>query len=184
MTYHTGNQLIDPHQLFDKAHLRAGMHVADLGCGRTGHVVFPASVVVGEHGILYAVDILKDALEAVKKRARLENLLNVHTVWADLERVGKTAIPSQSIDVAFLINMLAKVRDRHSVLEETKRLLKEKARCVIVDWMRSDLPFAPREQHLVDFSEIKEWGRSHGFAVQEEFTAGKFHKGIVFFKQA
>lgn len=159
------------------------MHVADLGCGRTGHVVFPASVVVGEHGILYAVDILKEALEEVHKRAKLENLLNVHTVWADLERVGKTAIPEKSLDIAFIVNALGRVKDRQAMLAETLRLLKEKARCVVVDWQKTGLPFAPRDGHLLDFEDVKAWARRNGLAVAEEFAAGPYHRGMVLFRQ-
>ena len=42
MTYHTGTHLIDPYALLLKGGITEGMHIADLGCGRTGHVVFPA----------------------------------------------------------------------------------------------------------------------------------------------
>ncbi len=182
MSYHTGNQLVDPHLLFLKAHLRAGMHVGDLGCGRTGHLVFPAAMVIGEHGILYAVDIMKEILENIRKRARMDGLLNVHTVWADLETVGKTAVPAGSLDVAFLVNTLTHSKKRMEMLEESARLLKDKARCIVVDWQKSGMPFAPKEEEFVDFESIKSWARDKGFAVQEEFEAGPYHRGLVLYK--
>lgn len=182
MSYHSGNQLIDPYLLFEKAQMRPGMHVADLGCGKIGHIIFPASMIIGEKGVVYGVDILKDALEEVRKRAELENLLNVHTVWADLERVGYTAIPSDSLDVGFIINCLSQSKDHHSLLAESLRLLKDKARLVVVDWERRCGNLGPADELMVDFNDIKRWAREKGLFLQEEFSAGKYHKGLVFFK--
>ncbi|MEK7084420.1 MAG: hypothetical protein AAB932_04260, partial [Patescibacteria group bacterium] len=72
--------------------------------------------------------------------------------------------------------------DRSAVLEEAERLLKEKARCLIVDWVKTGLPFCPKEDRLVNFSEIARWARSRAYAVQEEFPVGRYHKGMVLFK--
>ena len=67
---HSGTALIDPYKIFEKISLGHGMRVADLGCGRTGHFIFPTARVVGESGVVYAVDIMKDILESIKSRVR------------------------------------------------------------------------------------------------------------------
>ena len=123
MTYHSGNELVDPHVLFDKAHLQPGMHVADFGCGRTGHIVFPAAVRLTERGAVYAVDVLKDVLEGIRKRAKTDNLLNVHPVWADIERPDMVAIPAKSLDTVFFVNVLVHVADQEGVLSRAFRFL-------------------------------------------------------------
>ena len=43
MVDHVGKALIDPYPIFEAIGLAPGERVADLGCGRTGHFVFPAS---------------------------------------------------------------------------------------------------------------------------------------------
>lgn len=182
MTYHSGNQLLDPYLLFEKAHLQQGMHIADFGCGKTGHIIFPAAKVIGDKGIIYAVDILQETLAEVRRRAQLENLLNVHTVWADLERVGYTAIPERSLDVGFIINCLYQSQDRIGMLTESLRLLKEKARLVIVDWEKRCGALGPSDEQMVNFAEIKNWARGNNLFLQEEFKAGPYHKGLVFFR--
>ena len=48
---HVGNALLDTTILLEKARIASGMHVADFGCGKTGHVVFPVSFSVGEVNI-------------------------------------------------------------------------------------------------------------------------------------
>lgn len=174
--------MVDPELLFQKAQIQPGMHIADLGCGRTGHIVFPASKIVGEDGLVYAVDIVKEILQVVNKRAKASNILNVHTVWADIEQVGYTAIPAHSLDVAFLINTLVHAEDVGAMLQETKRLLKEKARVVVVDWYKRGLTFGPDDENYINFEEVKSWARENGLTLQEEFDVGNFHYGLVFFQ--
>ena len=176
--------MVDPHLLFEKAQLQPGMHVADFGCGKTGHILFPAANILGDHGIMYGIDIMKSVLEIVHKRAELSKLNNIQTIWADLERTGKTAIPANSLDVGFLVNTLVQSKDRHAVLDETHRLLKDKARLIIVDWSKKGLTFGPSDEHFIDFEDIKKWATTHGFVLQEEFPVGQFHKGLVLFKQS
>jgi ubiquinone/menaquinone biosynthesis C-methylase UbiE len=181
---HNGNQMVDPNLLFEKAQIQPGMHVADFGCGKTGHIVFPAAHILGEHGIMYAVDIMKPDLEIVNKRADLNNALNVQTIWADLERVGMTAIPKNSIDIGFIVNTLVQSKKQEDFLTEVARLLKDKARLVVVDWAKKGLTFGPKDEHFIDFENIKKLASSHGFVLQEEFPVGKFHHGLVFYKHA
>ncbi len=182
MVYHSGNQLIDPHLIFEKSHLQSGMHVADLGCGKTGHIVFPAASILGDRGVIYAVDIMKGVLSFVDKRARVENLLNIHTVWSNIEKLGSTAIPPGTLDIVFLVNTLHQVSTYDGVLAESLRLLKEKGRIVVVDWFHCGLSFAPKEESLVRFEEIFVWARSKSFVVQEDFKVGKNHRGVVLYR--
>jgi ubiquinone/menaquinone biosynthesis C-methylase UbiE len=180
--YHSGNQMVDPYILFKKAHIQSGMHVADFGCGQTGHIVFPCAKQLGNKGIMYAVDIVKDALEQIEKRARSHSFLNIHTVWSDIERVGHTAIPPKSLDTAFLVNTLVQVSDRHAVLDEVNRTLKDKARLIVVDWAKKGLMFGPKDEKFVNFGDIEMWARQHNFVVQEIFDVGIFHQGMVLYK--
>jgi len=180
--YHSGNQMLDPHMLFTRTRLRPGMHVADLGCGRTGQFVFAAAREIGEGGIVYAVDIMEDILQNIEKRAAYNAQLHVQTIWSDLERVGAAAIPDKSLDVALLINTLVQGKDRHAMLAEGARMLKSKARMLVVDWTRTGLPFGPADEQYVDFADIRKWALEHDFVVQEEFEAGPYHHGMVLFK--
>ena len=181
--YHSGNELLDPTQVFEKAQVRPGMHVADFGCGRTGHIVFPLAQIIGEQGVVYAVDILKDVLGEVEKRIQQNGLLNVHTVWSNVEYVGKTAIPEKSLDMVLLVTLLCHSENRHGILEEAKRLLKSIGRIVIVDWTADSCVLAPKKEQCVDFDDVISWGRMHGMALQEECLVGKHHNMVVLFKQ-
>ena len=182
MTHHSGNQMVDPYVVFEKARILSGMHVADFGCGRTGHMVFPVSKIVGEMGVVYAVDILKNVLEQVKKRAASSAILNIQTVWGDLERENGVAIPKKVLDVAFIVNTLVQTGNHVQVLDNVLPLLKKKARVVVVDWAKKGLMFGPSDDRFIGFGEVKSWAGKNGLAVQEEFELGQFHKGLVLYK--
>ncbi len=181
--YHTGNHLIDPRVLLDKAHVHEGMHIADFGCGRTGHIVFSGSKVVGERGLVYAVDILKDVLESVHRRALVEAIHNIETVWADLDQPSSLSIAPKTLDVGFFINMLYHFSTYDIPLNETARILKNKGRIVVVDWFKNLGMLGPHEEKMVKFDVIELWAQKNGFVVQEHFDMGSYHQGIVLFKQ-
>lgn len=174
--------MIDPQLLFEKAHIQPGMHVGDFGCGQTGHIVFPCAKILGKKGVMYAVDVMKDVLEQIEKRGRSNAFLNIHTVWSDLEKVGHTAIPPSSLDVAFLVNTLVQIQDKKAALDEVNRTLKDKARLVIVDWAKKGMSFGPKDEAFINFEEIKTWATQNNFVVQEVFDMGRFHHGMVLYK--
>ncbi|OGH65955.1 MAG: hypothetical protein A3B90_02990 [Candidatus Magasanikbacteria bacterium RIFCSPHIGHO2_02_FULL_41_13] len=176
------NLLVDPGLLFQKAQLQRGMYVADFGADQSGHIVFPAALLLGEKGLVYAVNILKSILENIKKRADLESMTNIHPIWSDLEK-GKTAIPGKSLDVVFIVNTLSFCSRPDLILQEAKRLLREKSRLLIVDWKtKMNSAMGPKDDNFVDFKKIKDWAKAEGFLVQEEFAVGKYHHGLVLFR--
>lgn len=181
MTYHTGNQLVDPYIIFGKVHLQPQMHVADFGAGRTGHIVFPAAKVIGERGIVYAVDILKDVLESIRKRAQLEGFVNIHEVWADIERSNSVRIPAKTLDMVFMVNVLFHFPDYVPTLGEAMRLLKEKGRIVVVDWVKQLGSIGPTTS-MTDFKKLIEEARSIGFVVQNDFSLGEYHRCVIFYR--
>ncbi|OGH59784.1 MAG: hypothetical protein A2725_02085 [Candidatus Magasanikbacteria bacterium RIFCSPHIGHO2_01_FULL_33_34] len=181
--YSSGNKLINPQLLFEKVRLQSNMHIADFGCGKTGQIVFTASKIIGENGIIYAVDILQEDLGIVEKRAKLNNQTNIHTIWSDVEQVGKTSIPAKSLDVIFMVNILNHTTNTDNPLNEAKRLLKEKARIIVADWKHNHgLSIGPTENKTINFEKIIQWANNNNFAVQEKFEAGKYHNGIVLFR--
>jgi len=182
MTYHSGNQLVDPYVLFKKVHLQPSMHVADLGSGRIGHIVFPAAKVLGDRGVVYAVDILKDALESIRKRAQLEGFVNIHEVWADIERENSVKIPSKTVDVVFIVNVLFHFKDYMPTLKEAIRLMKDKGRIVIVDWSRELTAMGPKLGEHVNFVTLKQQARELGCVVQNDFHVGPYHRCMILYK--
>lgn len=177
-----GNILLDVNFILSKTQISENMRVADLGCGASGHFVFPAARIVGKRGRIYAVDILKTVLEEIKKRIKQENLSNIETVWSNLEIFKATKIESGSLDVALLINTLYQSNKRVEIIRETVRMLKKGGKLLIVEWKNVSSPFGPPAEERVKLDLLKIGGRRLGLELEDEFDAGQYHYGVLFVK--
>ncbi len=156
------------------------MHYADFGAGGLGHFVFPASELVGPEGLVYAVDILKSALEAIERRARDEQVDNLHLVWGDIEKVGGMRIPEHSLDVASYVNVAPVLKKSPGAIEEARRLLKPKARLFIVGWKPGAGTIVVPESKRVAATDIQAIVDQSGMKLLSAFDAGPQHWGLLY----
>ena len=177
-----GNALLDVNLVLTKANVGDSMKVADLGCGSSGHFIFPTAHLVGHDGVVYAVDIMKIALENIERRRKQENLSNVKTVWSNLEIFNATRIESGSLDIALLVNTLYQSHKRKEIIREAVRMLKKGGKLVIIDWKNTSSPFGPPAEERVDLNALKEGAGHFGLNIEEEFFAGHYHYGLIFTK--
>jgi len=176
------SELIDATKLLTEGQIMQGMKVADLGCGTTGHFVFPAAEMVGKEGLVYAVDIQKGALEAIESRKRLEGIDNVEGVWSDIERYKATRIADGTVDLVLLVNNLFLAHEKNDLAREIMRLMAPGGRLVIADWKVTQAPFGPPAKDRIPPDEAKKIFTNAGFTLVSEFEAGKYHYGLVFQK--
>lgn len=177
-----GNALLDKKLILEKAGIKEGSVVADLGCGSVGFFVFPLSTIVGNRGTVYAVDILKNTLATIEKMKRVENRTNIKTVWSNLEIFQATEIESGSLDMAFLINTLYLSKKRAEIIRESVRMLKKGGKLFIVDWKNIKIPFGPPSEERVDVNALKNAANKLNLNLEEEFIAGSYHFGLIFSK--
>ena len=172
--------LIDAQRVLREAGLREEMKMADFGAGRAGHFVFPAANIVGDEGEVFAVDVAKDVLPMIDGRSKLFGIVNLHTLWADMERVGAVDIPEHSLDLVLLVNNLWCMKDVASTLGEVRRVLKLDGQLLVVDWRRrTDYPVAPPEQKRLDAMQAEARLLKAGFVKIEDIRAGEHHWGML-----
>ena len=176
------NTMLDTNLILAKGQVGSKERVADLGCGTTGHFIFPIAKLVGSGGKVYAVDILKTALDNVRRMAKNDNLRNIETVWTNLEIFGATKIESGSLDVAFLINTLYQSHKRAEIIREAVRMLKKDGRLVVVEWKKASSPFGPPTEERVNMDSLLIGAKKIGLRMEEEFFSGQYHYGFVFIK--
>lgn len=182
MTEHSGTALIDPYKIFEKISLSEGKRVADLGCGRTGHFVFPAVKIVGDKGVVYAVDVVKNILESIRSMARSGGMDNVQTVWSDIELPGKTPIPDNSLDVCFCVNVLFQLKNKAGAIKEAVRMLKKGGYLVAVDWAKKLGALGPAEGMMLNPDELVKLATAEKLKFIDKVSPGEYHFALIFEK--
>jgi len=179
-SYKYTTNLLNSALIVDKLGLSSGEHLADFGCGRSGAFTFLAARTVGKHGLVYAVDIIKDHLVLIDREAKEYNLANIKTIWADLEKSQSTRLSSNSLDVVLIINTLHQIKDHENTIQEAYRILKKDGRLLIIDWTRAASPLSPDQK--IEKQSLLDYCTETGLSLHQQFMAGKHHYALIFIK--
>ena len=113
--------------------IKEGMTVVDYGCGPGRYTVRLARL-VGEKGRIYAVDIHKLAIAAVKRKKEKERLKNVAPILAN---GYDSTLPENVADVVCAIDMFFAIKNPTEFLRELRRIAKPDGLLVIDDGHQS-----------------------------------------------
>jgi ubiquinone/menaquinone biosynthesis C-methylase UbiE len=175
--------VMNPEEILREVGIEGNMKFADLGCG-AGYFAIPAARMVGKYGKVYAVDILKSELADVAIKAKMDGLLNVQTVWADLEVPKSTKIAADSIDMVLLSHVFYQSDKHPQVLEEAKRIIKNSGRIIVLEWEKTDSPIGPPKANRVDRQDLLAKAQAVGLELVSDFKAGSYHYGLILSKAA
>lgn len=177
----TPAQFLDPDKILNQLNVQEEMTIADFGCG-TGYFTFPTAKMVGEGGIVYAVDIQKGMLSAIESKMGLLGIRNVKSVWANLEVLGSTKIEKESCDIVLLVKILFQSKEHKEIFEEAKRVLKPNGMLLILDWKKTEAPMGPEIILRVAKDQARREAEEVGFKLAREIETDPYHYGLVFSK--
>ena len=172
---------LHPERIIRRLELRPGMVVADFGAGG-GYFALPAARAVGSEGKVYAIDIQRHAIDLIRSKAVLDHLLNVETVWADLERASGSHLPEASVDLVIVANILFQAEDKRRVIAEAHRVTRSGGRLAILEWDQAPFPAGPPGDLRMAKAAARRLAEEAGFELEKEFEAGSHHYGLLFVK--
>jgi ubiquinone/menaquinone biosynthesis C-methylase UbiE len=167
---------LNPQQILKNIPLKEDMIACDFGCGSGGWVI-PLSKEL-KAGIVYAIDVLEDAISALDGKISSQQLFNIKTILSDVEKGVK--IKDSYFDLVLMTNLLFQVDDRNFVMQEARRVLKTNGMVLIIDW-KKDAPVGSKEGRL-SIEEAVLLGEKNGFKKEKEISSGNFHWGLLLTK--
>lgn len=170
---------LKPEEHIEEFGLREGDSVADFGAG-SGTYAFLAAEAVGETGKVYAVDVQREFLPNIKNGALARKLKNIEVLWGDFELPGGSGLRDETVDAVILANTLFQLEDKAGAARESKRVLKQNGKLIVVDWEDSFGNLGPAKEAVVKKNEAKDLFQKEGFLFVKEIPAGEYHYGLLF----
>jgi SAM-dependent methyltransferase len=124
-------------EVMDRAGVKRGMTVADIGAGE-GYYTIRLAQRVGAQGRVLAQDIVPDTRDKLAERVGRERLDNVSVKLGTPDNPG---LPANSFDRVFLVHMYHEIASPYAFLWNLRPSLKAGGRVIVVDADR------PTNQH-------------------------------------
>jgi len=117
----------NPSERLTEIGLKEEMTFLDVGCA-LGFYSFSAASIVGEKGLVYALDKNSNLIEYVAKKVKNKEIENIKAIAADATETG---LDAESVDIVFLHLVLHNLEDKELAMREFNRVLKAGGKLVI-----------------------------------------------------
>lgn len=170
---------VDPAAVVNQLSVVPGSQVADFGCG-SGYFSFEFAQRVGlTGGMVWALDVLPSALEAVASRAKTLGLSNISTKRVNLENEQGSGLPPASMDWVILKDVLLQNQKKEVMLREVKRVLKPGGHALIMEWNPEEALVGPEKQRRLKPEALKALVAQASLSVEQGLQVGGFHYAFV-----
>ena len=123
-----------PTKLHELLRIEPGHSVADIGAG-SGYHTFRMSKLVGPKGKVYAVEIQKEMLDIIAKRAKKNNVENIELV---LGTTKNPKLPADKLDLILLVDVYHEFDLPYEMTVEMVKSLRAGGRLVFVEFRLED----------------------------------------------
>ena len=172
--------LVDLDLVFGEFRLGGGITFLDLGCGR-GEYAMAASEVIGNEGLVYAVDLWKEGIASLQEEVAARGINNLNAMVADVGK--KIPIEDHSVDLCFMATVfhdlvLADVAE--DAVKEVIRVMKRDGLLAILEFEKVDGPPGPPLSSRLSAEEVEERLIPHGFEIIKVTSAGEYNYLMIF----
>lgn len=161
-------------EIINLLELKPDYVVADLGCG-TGYFSIPMARKVKK---VYGIDIQNEMLTFLEQKIRKQKIENIKTL---LSKENKIPLQDQSVNLLISVNTLHEFRDKGSIINEMRRVLKADGQIAIVDFRKEDTNVGPPVSIRVSKEQAKSLFKKNGLKALKTYDL-KFHYLIFFGK--
>jgi cyclopropane fatty-acyl-phospholipid synthase-like methyltransferase len=155
----------EPAKLIKALKLKAGMTVCDLGAGN-GFYTLKLAKEVGPDGKVLAVEIQKEMLEMLQKRAAKAGVKNIQSV---LGTVVDPKLPDHAVDLILVVDVYHEMDHPVEMLAALRKSLSKHGRLVLVEFRAEDPNVPIKELHKMSKAQILKEIPANGFKLVEQY---------------
>ncbi len=173
-------ELIDSDILKEMLPLKPGSVVLDLACGKGIYSMF-LSEIVGETGLIYAVDLWEEGLQLLGKEIEEKGISNILPMLNDATK--EIEIDDYSVDVCLMATVLhdfEEVNKSSTVLKQLKTILKPGGHLAVIEFKKIDGPPGPPKQIRLSENETEKMVSGYGFKKIKAVEIGDYNYLIIF----
>ena len=152
-----------PSKAIEALDLKPGMVIADIGAG-SGYYTSRMAKKVAPAGRVYATDIQPGMIAILERRIKAENLTNVTPV---LGAMDDPSLPTQSIDLAIMVDVYHELQQPQLFLQRLKAAFKPGGRLVLLEFRKEDPTVPILEVHKMSVAEVKQELEAEGFVLDK-----------------
>jgi ubiquinone/menaquinone biosynthesis C-methylase UbiE len=172
--------LINSNILKEELPVKSGSVVLDLACGKGLYSMF-LSEILGDSGLVYAVDLWEEGLQLLGQKIEKKNITNILPMLNDAGK--EIEIDDYSIDVCIMATVLhdfAEMNKSGAVLEQVKTLLKPGGCLAVVEFKKIDGPPGPPIKIRLSEKETEKMVTRHGFSKVRTVDIGDYNYLMTF----
>jgi ubiquinone/menaquinone biosynthesis C-methylase UbiE len=131
--------------------LKKGMVVADIGAG-SGLISRMIASRIGDDGIVLAVDIQQEMLDALRARNKLAGVTNIEPVLGATKSPG---LKDESVDLVVMVDVYHEFDFPYEMLSGIVKSLKPGGRIAFVEYRKEDPRVPIKEVHKMSEAQVK-----------------------------
>ena len=151
--------------------------IADIGAGSGYHVFKMAPL--AENGLVYAVDIQPEMLEATELKKRLKRVSNVETVLGSEKSIN---LPKNSLDKILLVDVYHEFSYPAEMVESIKNALKSNGQLFLIEYRGEDSSVPIKKIHKMTVKQSIKEMEAAGFRLKENIDTLPWQHCMIFEK--
>ena len=151
--------------------------IADIGAGSGYHVFKMAPL--AENGLVYAVDIQPEMLEATELKKRLKRVSNVETVLGSEKSIN---LPKNSLDKILLVDVYHEFSYPAEMVESIKNALKSNGQLFLIEYRGEDSSVPIKKIHKMTVKQSIKEMEAAGFRLKENIDNLPWQHCMIFEK--
>ena len=151
--------------------------IADIGAGSGYHVFRMAPL--AENGLVYAVDIQPEMLEATELKKRLKRVSNVETVLGSEKSIN---LPKNSLDKILLVDVYHEFSYPAEMVGSIKNALKSNGQLFLIEYRGEDSSVPIKKIHKMTVKQSIKEMEAAGFRLKENIDNLPWQHCMIFEK--